>query len=150
MRIKKYPIKETVDKLVYGSGIVDEIVLLAVAEVPYAQIYSGPHGYMAKNDVKVVIDKESVTVDVTVKVHYTQSVSEMAFKIQEAVKHNVEAMTDYRVNAVNVIVKGVLFDDKTLNGNGDADKNGNSQDVDKSDNSDNGVNGDVKDTKEEK
>ncbi len=132
MRIKKYPIKETVDKLVYGNGIVDEIVLLAVAEVPYAQIYSGPHGYMAKNDVKVVIDKETVSVDVTVKVHYTQSVSEMAFKIQEAVKHNVEAMTDYRVTAVNVIVKGVLFDDVTVNGNGEGDKNGNSQEGEKS------------------
>ncbi|MBR5388399.1 MAG: Asp23/Gls24 family envelope stress response protein [Clostridia bacterium] len=132
MRIKKYPIKETVDKLVYGNGIVDEIVLLAVAEVPYAQIYSGPHGYMAKNDVKVVIDKETVSVDVTVKVHYTQSVSEMAFKIQEAVKHNVEAMTDYRVNAVNVIVKGVLFDDVAVNGNGESDKNGNLQEGEKS------------------
>ena len=149
MHIKKYPIKEPADKLVYGNGIVDEIVLLAVAEVPYAQIYSGSHGYMAKNDVKVVIDRESVTVDVTVKVHYTQSVSEMAFKIQEAVKHNVEAMTDYRVNAVNVIVKGVLFDDTTPNGNGDY-KNGNSQESDKSDSTDVTENGDNRDAKEEK
>ena len=124
MRIKKFQPKESVDKLIYKNGIVDEIVLLAVAEVPYAEMYSAGHGYIPKNDVKVTIDKSVVTVDVTVKVHYTQSVSEMAFKIQEAVKHNIEAMTDYRVASVNVVVKGVIFEEKNIN-NSEKNNNGN-------------------------
>ena len=37
----------------------------------------------------------------------------MAFKIQESVRHNIESMTEYRVMSVNVIVKGVTFEDKT-------------------------------------
>ena len=58
-----------------------------------------------------MIDKTNVTVDVTVSIHYSQCVSDMAFKIQEAVKYNVESMTDYNVVSVNVIVKGVTFAD---------------------------------------
>ncbi len=130
MRIKKFQAKESEDKIIYGNGIVDEIVLLAVAEVPYCELYSlGQNGYTPKSDIKVTIDKESVNVEVTVKIHYTQSVSEMAFKIQEAIKHNVENMTDYRINSVNVFVKGVIFEDVNSENNNDNFKNGNGSDL---------------------
>ena len=112
MRVKKFRPKKRVDKLVYGNGIVEGIVMLAVSEIPYAEIYSGVLAKKpSENAIKVYIDKSSVTVDVTVKIHYSQSVSDMAFKIQEAVKYNVESMTDYSVTSVNVIVKGVTFED---------------------------------------
>lgn len=112
MRVKKFRPRESRDKLIYGNGIVEGIVLLAVSEMPYAKIYRGVMGKSpVENAVKVVIDKSNVTVDVTVTVNYQQSVSDMAFKIQEAVKYNVESMTDYNVVSVNVIVKGVTFDD---------------------------------------
>lgn len=110
MRVKKFRPRESRDKLVYGDGIVEGIVLLAVSEIPYAEIYRGVMGKRpAENAVKVVIDKTNVTVDVTVSIHYSQCVSDMAFKIQEAVKYNVESMTDYNVISVNVNVKGVTF-----------------------------------------
>ena len=114
MRVKKFRPRESRDKLVYGDGIVEGIVLLAVAEIPYAEIYRGVIGKRpAENAVKVVIDKSNVTVDVTVSIHYSQCVSDMAFKIQEAVKYNVESMTDYNVITVNVNVKGVTFTELT-------------------------------------
>lgn len=112
MRVKKFRPKESRDKLIYGDGIVEGIVLLAVSEIPYAEIYRGVIAKQpAENAVKVVIDKSNVEVNVTVTIHYSQSVSDMAFKIQEAVKYNVESMTDFTVTAVNVIVKGVTFED---------------------------------------
>ena len=36
----------------------------------------------------------------------------MGFKIQEAVRHTVETMTEYHVANVNVNIVGVVFDDK--------------------------------------
>ena len=122
MRLKKFRPKESCDKLVYGDGIVEGIVLLAVAEIPYAEIYRGVSGKRtAEGAVKVIIDKSNVSVDVEVSIHFSQSVSDMAFKIQEAVKYNVESMTEYNVISVNVIVKGVTFEDVPVHVN---DQNG--------------------------
>ena len=45
------------------------------------------------------------------KINYNLSVSEIAYKIQDSIKHNVEAMTEYKINTVNVNVKDVFFDD---------------------------------------
>ena len=42
-----------------------------------------------------------------------QSVSDAAFKIQEAVRHNVEAMTEFHIASVNVHVCGIFFVDKS-------------------------------------
>ncbi|MBQ6727529.1 MAG: Asp23/Gls24 family envelope stress response protein [Clostridia bacterium] len=127
MRVKKFRPRESRDKLIYGDGIVEGIVLLAVSEIPYAEIYRGVGGKRPAEDaVKVVIDKSNVSVDVVVSIHYSQCVSDMAFKIQEAVKYNVESMTDYNVVSVNVSVNGVMFEDVVLNNNGNGDEtNGN-------------------------
>lgn len=111
-RIKKVTRNKHEGKIVYGDGIVDGIVYLAVAEIPKAELYTLKQ--YAKNrskSIDVTFSKDGVHVDVTVKVHYSQAVSDMAFKIQEVIRHNVEAMTEYHIASVNVNVKGVLFDD---------------------------------------
>ena len=41
-----------------------------------------------------------------------QSVAEMAFKIQESIRHNVESMTEFHVANVNVNIRGVYFEDE--------------------------------------
>lgn len=110
---KKLPQKKNEDKIIYGDGIVDGIVLLALEEVPYAELFSITSHKGNNGSIKVFFDKDGVHVDVKVKIHFTQCVSDMAFKIQETVRHNIESMTDYRVAGVNVIVKGVLFDEIT-------------------------------------
>ena len=103
-------------KIVYGDGIVDGIVLLAVSELENVELYkSGSKKSFHNNAIKVVIDKSNrVVVDVVVTINYNQSVSEMAFKIQETIRHNVEAMTEYHVENVNVHVYDVNFDDKIV------------------------------------
>lgn len=111
-RFKKLPINGHEGKLVFGDGIVDNIVLLAVEEIPYVELYtSNPHKKC--NAIKVTNLKDGIHVDVVVKIHYTQSVSDMAFKIQESIRHNVEAMTECHIASVNVSIKGVTFEDKT-------------------------------------
>ena len=112
-RFKKTPqIKE--GKIVYGDGIVDGIVLLAVKEIPNVELCAeAPKKQMRSSAIKVKKEKDGIHVDVVVKIHYGQSVSDTAFKIQEAVRHNVEAMTEYHVASVNVIIHGVTFEDKT-------------------------------------
>ncbi len=112
-RFKKIPQTERVGKIVYGGGIVEGIVSLAVSELEFVEFESAGNDKKVKNnDIKVVFDKDGVTVEVDVKIHYTQRVSDMAFKIQEAVRHSVESMTEYRVTGVNVNINGILFEEK--------------------------------------
>lgn len=113
VRFKNLPIKENEGKLTYGNEIVDDIVILAVSEIPYVELSTPTDtNKMSNNSVKVTTDKDGVKVEVVVKVHYTQSISDVAFKIQESIRYNVEAMTEYRIANVNVIVNGVSFEEK--------------------------------------
>ncbi len=111
-RFKNYPVKKREDKIVYGDGIVDGIVLLAISEVPMVELCSDV-SYMKNTSkaIKVAFGNEGVNVEVKVKIHYSQSVTDMAFKIQETIRHNIESMTDYHVESVNVIVNDVLFNE---------------------------------------
>lgn len=112
-RFKKLYKKKKEGKIVYGDGIVNSIVKICIAEIPYVELCSTnkPTKLDISNAIKVKFEKQDVFVDVAVKIYYTQSVSQMAFKIQEVVRHNVEAMTEYHVGGVNVHVNGVIFDD---------------------------------------
>ena len=74
---------------------------------------------MKNSAIRVILDKDGVHVNVAVKIHFTQSVSEIAFKIQEAVRHNVESMTEYHIASVNVTVRGVMFNELTKAVNSD-------------------------------
>ena len=112
---KKVPINANEGKIIYGDGIVDGIVLLAINEIPNVELYSPSNSKKMKNSaISVRREKDGVHVEVTVKTHYMQSISDVAFKIQETVRHNVEAMTEYRIASVNVIVKGVTFEEKPV------------------------------------
>ena len=114
-RFKKIPQQNHEGKIVLGSGIVDSIVMLAVNELEYVELDStAPRSKMNSSAVKVAFDKDGVNVEVVVKIHYSQSVSDMAFKIQEAIRHNVEAMTEYHIASVNVIVQDVTFCEKEV------------------------------------
>ena len=113
VHFKKIPLKENEGKITYDNDIIDGIVLLAVNEIPYVELYYQP-SYKKMNSpaINVRFEKEGVHVEVIVKVHYTQCITDIAFKIQEAVRHNVEAMTEYKISSVDVVVRGVTFTDK--------------------------------------
>ena len=104
--INKKPAPRTNDgKVTYGSGILTNIISYAVEEISDVALYQ------SSNPINYVFDKKGVAVDVDIKINYTCNVSEMAFKVQESIRHNVEAMTEYKINTVNVNVKDVFFDD---------------------------------------
>lgn len=119
-RFKKLPQHQNAGKITLGNGIVDSIVMLAVNELDYVELDStAPRSKMRSSAVKVTFDKDGAHVDVAVKIHYSQSVSDMAFKIQEAIRHNVEAMTEYHIASVNVSVQDVIFKDVVVTATND-------------------------------
>lgn len=105
-------------KIIYNRSIVNGIVLLAISEIEGVEAATaGPvkkrgSKKSARRSVKVSYTKSGMDVDVYVKINQNASVSDMAFKIQENIKHNVEAMTEYRLNKINVRVAGVIFDEE--------------------------------------
>ncbi len=112
-RFNKMPQKTHEGKITYGDGIVDGIVLLALNDIPNVELFTPPiHKKMRSKSINVNIEKDGVHIDIVVKTHFSQNVADIAFKIQEAVRHNIEAMTEYHIASVNVIVKGVTFEDK--------------------------------------
>lgn len=66
----------------------------------------------AQGGVKIYLDEENkqVDLDVHVSIVYGVNIPEISWKIQEAVKKNVEAMTDIEVGKVNVFVDGVILE----------------------------------------
>lgn len=113
---KKIPQMCHEGKINYGKGIVDGIVFLAIKELEYVKFAFPSENRKKTSDIiKVSQNKSNIDVSVKIMIHYTQSVSDIAFKVQEAVRHNVETMTEYKLNSVNVDVCGVFFDDVTVN-----------------------------------
>ena len=101
---KRVPSDGQKGKVSYNSGIVSGIVNLAVTEVEGVEMLAGK-----KKGLKLYFEKDGIYADISVKVDYGYNVPEVAFKIQQTVKHNVEAMTKYKVAKVDVYVIGVDF-----------------------------------------
>lgn len=91
-------------KVVYNSGIVHNIVALAVAEVEGAILLQGK-----KNGISLDLEKDGIYVDVSVCVKYGYNVPELAYRIQQSVKQSVENMTKYKVSEVDVHIRDVVF-----------------------------------------
>lgn len=99
-------------KIVYSDDIINGIVFLAVQEIPNIELDTKDGNSISKNNaIKVKREKDGIHIDITVKIHHTQNVSDTAFKIQESVRHNLESMTEYRAACVNVHISGVDFED---------------------------------------
>ena len=92
-------------KVVYNVGILRNIVTLAVAEVEGTV----PTNQNKKSGISLYIEKDGVYVDVSVAVQYGYNVPELAYRIQQTVKQNVENMTHFKVAEVDVHVLDVAF-----------------------------------------
>lgn len=101
---KKVPSDGQKGKVSYNAGIVSGIVNLAASEVEGVQMLTGK-----KKGLRLYFEKDGVYAEISVRVDYGYNVPEVAFKIQQTVKHNVEAMTEYKVAKVDVYVIGVEF-----------------------------------------
>jgi uncharacterized alkaline shock family protein YloU len=104
--LKKVPTTQQSDgKICYGSGILTNIIKLSVEEVQGVLIAP------STKPIDYFFDKDGVVVDIDVKINFTCNVSETAYNVQESVRHNVEAMTEYKISTVNVNVVDVFFDE---------------------------------------
>ncbi len=101
---KRVPPDGQKGKVSYNSGIVGKIISLAVAEIEGVEMLANK-----KRGLKLYFEKDGVYADISVRVDYGYNVPEVAFKIQQSVKHNVEAMTKYKVAKVDVYVVDVEF-----------------------------------------
>ena len=101
---KRVPPEGQKGKVSYNSGIVGGIVALAVKEVEGVELLAGK-----KKGLKLYFEKDGIYAEISVNADYGYSVPDVAFKIQQSVKHNVEAMTEYKVKRVDVYVVGVDF-----------------------------------------
>ena len=91
-------------KTVYTSGIVQNIVEIAVAEVEGAMPLQGK-----KKGVSLYILGDNIYVSVSVAAKAGYNVPELAYHIQKSVKQSVENMTRYKIAEVDVIVDDVVF-----------------------------------------
>lgn len=91
-------------KVVYNAGIINGIVALAVNEVEGVHLVSGK-----KRGISLFLEKDGVYADVSVSVHYEHNVPDLAYRIQQSIKQNVEAMTRYKVAKVDVHIQDVIF-----------------------------------------
>ncbi|MBR2903680.1 MAG: Asp23/Gls24 family envelope stress response protein, partial [Clostridia bacterium] len=67
-----------------------------------------------KHSVSLYLEKDGVYADVSVVVKYGYDVPELAYRIQQSVKQNVETMTRYRVAKVDVHILDVVFEDPSV------------------------------------
>ena len=110
MKAKKpSQVYEETGKVTYNDGIVKGIVVLAVSEVQGVLLKNGKKDKL--DLIKIDFDGDVVTVDVTIDVMFGYNVPDVAFDVQESVKHNVEAMSRYKVSSVNIHVDSVIFQD---------------------------------------
>ena len=93
-------------EVVYNTGILNGIVALAVEEVEGTVLISGK-----RRGISLFIEKDGIYADVSVIVKYGYNVPELAYRIQQSVKQNVENMTRYRVAKVDVHIQDVVFSD---------------------------------------
>ena len=92
-------------RTVYTSEILQSIVEIAVMEVEGALPLKGK-----KNGISIVVDKDSVYVNVSAVVRYGFNVPEIAYRIQQSVKQSVENM-----------VKSLGFSDAVVSVSADSD-----------------------------
>jgi len=59
---------------------------------------------------RIVFDENNVSVDVFLNVYFGYSVNDVAFRVQENIKRSIESMTEFKVEQINVYVRGVVFD----------------------------------------
>jgi len=115
---KHIPTNGQKGKITYNAGIVSGIVSLAVSEVDgVALLYKNKknlirRGNTKKEGVKINFEKDGIYVDVSIKVYYGHNVPDIAFKIQQNIKHNVESMSEFKIANVDVHVLGIIFQEE--------------------------------------
>ena len=97
-------------KVTYNVGIVKGIVRLAVEDVAAVAIQNKKKAVRKSTDgIKVEFSSGAISVAVSVDVYYGYSIPDVAFNIQQSIKHSVESMSKYKIGNIDVKVNGVIF-----------------------------------------
>lgn len=94
---------------VYGRKVINSIILLAAKEIAgVASLYG--RGFRTE------FNGLTVDVDVYINVVSDISCSDVAHRVQENIKRNVESMSAFKVGIVNVNILGVVFNEEKVGG----------------------------------
>ena len=111
MAMYKQVNSEKKGKVTYNAGIVKGIVALAVSEVQGVALKKGKK---EKFLLKVEFNEDTLNIELTIDVIYGYNVPDVAFNVQQSVKQNIESMSKYKVDTVDVFVSGVIFDENSI------------------------------------
>ena len=100
------PTQNQKGKITNDTGNVEEIVAIDISEGDGDTLLNNKN-----KGVRLEFDKNGIIADVSVKVDYGYNVASLAFRIQQSIKHNVESMTKFKVDKINVHIQDVDFPD---------------------------------------
>lgn len=90
----------------YGRKVVMSIVSLAVMEIRGVARLQG-------RKVRTEFIGDTINIDVYIDVLIGFNCTDIAYRVQENLKRNIESITKYRVGYINVNVLGVVFSEQT-------------------------------------
>ena len=99
-------------KVAYNEDILISIVGLSVSSVEGVKVKYKNNDKSKLEGVKIISDKDGIHVDVTVDLFYGYNIPEVAYFIQQSIKHNVETMSKFKIATVDVHVDSVEFNDE--------------------------------------
>jgi len=116
MEVKKT--NEPIGSLYISTGVIEKVAKLAALEIDgVADVStgsSGVKGVFAKTNLPKAVEVNMydgvAEIDVNIIVKYGCKVPSVCKNVQEAVKTNVQNMTDVTVSKVNIVVAGIHAD----------------------------------------
>ena len=112
--------QENSGEIKISNEVITAIAAQALAEIKgVSMAQTAAEGFVDKlvkknsqRGVKIYMDEgtKNADIDVHIMIAYGINIPEISWKVQDAVKKNVEAMTDISVNKVNVFVDNVSIE----------------------------------------
>ena len=104
-------------QITYANEVISTIVSVATTEVDGISAIAGNSGLLGKGKlprgVRVDMNGEDVSVDVSVTVDYGMPIQKVGRSAQENVRKSIESMTGLHVEKVDLHVVGVSFEKET-------------------------------------
>ncbi len=111
---------EASGKIHISEDVITELARQSLVKIPGIQPASSGIasklglGRKVTEGVKIYVeegDSPSVSVDAFVMVKYGLRIPDVAWDVQETIKNELESLTGYTVNYVNIYVQGIYFND---------------------------------------
>lgn len=99
-------------KVVYTSDIIAPIVKYSLDKIDGVELSTAKKGSVnsrRNQGIRVESVSDLIYIDVYVKVRFSESVRDVAYKVQQIIKNELETATNFKVKDVNVHVVDVEF-----------------------------------------